>query len=83
MCRRFEPTWDEVSSQFGSKVEFKRIDGEDPYNDRLKKKFAINGYPIIIFTDNSGQMLDRLAGAPKTAESFKSVIQRELAKYGE
>jgi hypothetical protein len=58
------------------------VNGEDSFNEKLVKQYGITGYPVFVFTDNSGKALDMMGGAPDTGEEFKKKIQGVLSKYG-
>lgn len=57
------------------KVEFKKLDGDDASSASLKEKYQIHAYPTLVFTDNTGKALVNQAGAPRSAEDFKEMIQ--------
>lgn len=66
-CKQFEPQWDQLTSQFGSKADFSRINGD---NDKSSKaRYNVTGYPTFIFTDSTGKELRRVQGpsAPSIA----------------
>lgn len=76
-CKKFAPDWDDVSNTYRQKADFQTLDGDDAANEVLKTKYGITGYPTIIFTDNTGKMLDQMSGAP-TRDDFENKIKSFL-----
>ena len=82
MCRAFEPTWDEVSSEFRGKVDFKRVNIGDPDSEKLVRRYGVGGAPVFIFADGAGQEVDIIGGAPSDPDVFRRKIQSVLKKFG-
>jgi thioredoxin-related protein len=59
-----------------SKVDFKKLDGDDSSNDSLKAKYSVTGYPRLVFTDNSQAALLNHRGGFNNAQEFISEISK-------
>jgi thioredoxin-related protein len=66
--------WEQVASQMRSKVDFKKLDGDDSSNDSLKAKYNVTGYPRLVFTDNSQAALLNHRGGFASAQDFINQI---------
>ena len=64
VCKRFAPTWEKVAGDFRGRVDFQKLDAEDSANANLVQQYGVRAFPTIIFTDNSGRMLNKEEGAP-------------------
>ncbi len=78
VCKGFAPIWDSVSSQYKSRAEFQSLNAEDPGNSDLVAKYGVHAYPTIIYTDNSGKVLNRIEGAPSSENDFIKDINQYL-----
>ncbi len=59
-----------------SKVDFKKVDGDDSFNQPLKDKYTVTGFPRLVFTDNTGKALLNHKGAPDSPQEFMQLIAR-------
>lgn len=75
-CKKFDPTWEQVSSQMRGKVDFSKLDGDDESNKSLKEKYSVTGYPRLIFTVNTQKALLNHSGAPDTPQEFIALINQ-------
>lgn len=73
-CRALSPKLEEISSSYGDKVKFVKIDVDA--NPQTPAQFGIRGIPtLILFKD--GKMLDQLVGnQPK--EVIESLLKKAL-----
>ena len=78
-CKVFAPDFEDIASKYGGQADFQKMNGEDPSNETLKKKYGVHGYPQIIFTDSTGAKLDEIQGAPPKA-FFEAAVRRWLGK---
>lgn len=60
-CKKLTPAWEKISSDFRGKADFQTLNAETDGQEEAKK-FAVTGYPTIIFTDSSGKELKRVIG---------------------
>lgn len=56
-CKEFDPQFAAAEGKYRGKINFKRYDGDDPSNAGLKEKYAISGYPHLVYTDRNGKVL--------------------------
>ena len=73
-CRKLGPILEEVETELGDKVNFKKIDTDD--NIDAAKEYQVSGLPtLLVFKD--GEVVDKMIGfLPK--EHIKSKIQTQL-----
>jgi thioredoxin 1 len=72
-CRKLSPILDDVSSEFGDKVKFVKLNADE--NIKTAKDYAISGLPtLMVFKD--GQAVERLVGLMP-----KSAIISNIEKY--
>ena len=73
-CRIVNPVVEELSQEYGDKVDFVKINVDD--NNDLAQKFSVFSIPTLaIFKD--GQVVSQRVGAA-TKESFKTMIDSSL-----
>jgi thiol-disulfide isomerase/thioredoxin len=70
-CRAFEPIFLQAQAKYGSQVYFVRANGEAAENRELVKKYKVRGYPTLLYFDDSGKLVKRGAGAPRSLEDFE------------
>ena len=71
-CKIFRPQFEQLQSDFGSRVAFESLNAEDGgTGSDLAQKYEVNAYPTVIYLDGSGQVVDRQSGA-----SYASVASR-------
>lgn len=54
-CKEFEPRFEEARKQYKDRIQFERIDGEDPGNFEAKHKYDIKAYPSLVYLDGTGK----------------------------
>lgn len=52
------------------------LDKSDP--DNFAKEFNVHAYPTIVFLDSEGKEINRIVGAPGTAEGFMNAVKESL-----
>ncbi|MBU6451514.1 MAG: hypothetical protein KGS72_07035 [Cyanobacteria bacterium REEB67] len=56
-CHEFAPHFDEVADKNRGKMDFQRLDAEDPSNAGLKEKYNVHSYPRLVYIDGSGNLI--------------------------
>lgn len=74
-CKKMEPTLEEAQSKFSGRIEFRKLDGDDPANDELKQQLGVTGYPHFTFLDSSGQVVNTIHGY-RDEDSFIEAVQQ-------
>lgn len=73
-CRMVSPVVEELSQEYGDKVDFVKVNVDD--NNELAQKFNVFSIPTLaVFKD--GQVVSQKVGA-STKESFKTMIDSSL-----
>lgn len=78
----------EVSQFLSEKFVSVKIDRDSPAGGVLAKMFSLRGVPSLLIFDSRGQLLGKMAGAPRSAQDFKIMItnliggETVLGKYG-
>ena len=73
-CRMVSPVVEELSQEYGDKVDFVKVNVDD--NNELAQKFNVFSIPTLaVFKD--GQVVSQKVGAA-TKESFKTMIDSSL-----
>lgn len=76
-CHKFAPDFQDVASRYGAQADFETLDGDDPNVAPLKAQYGVSGYPTIVFTDSSSQLIDLISGAP-SREVFEGKVKSLL-----
>lgn len=56
-CKEFAPRFDAAKAQYGSKMDFQKLDADDPSNAGLKSRYKINSFPRLVYLDGAGNVL--------------------------
>lgn len=72
-CKELEPILNQAMTPYRSLVDFERVDGEAPGNQKLREKYQINNYPTLVFAKPDGTFHSRLCGVYP-----KETIQQSL-----
>jgi thioredoxin 1 len=73
-CRAIAPVVEELSSQYGDRVQFRKLNIDD--NPSTPMQYGIRGIPTLILFKN-GQILDQVVGAvPKN--QIENLIKKAL-----
>jgi thiol-disulfide isomerase/thioredoxin len=62
VCKAHEEEYNQLQNEVSSKVDFKRLNAEDPANADLAKKFTVEAYPTFVFVDTAGNCVFNKAG---------------------
>jgi len=73
-CRAVSPVVEELSSEYGDKVNFVKINVDE--NDELAQKYNVFSIPTLAIFKN-GEIVSQKMGAA-TKESFKTMIDSSL-----
>ncbi|GEM_PF-1159082 len=63
-CRQLAPVLDELEGRYSGRVEFQRLDVDDPANAGLRDRYNVQALPTLIFLDSGGQVANRISGVP-------------------
>ena len=77
VCKAHEEEYSQLQNEVSSKVDFKRLNAEDPANADLTKKFTVEAYPTFVFVDTSGNCVFNKAGG-FDAGYLKQVISEKF-----
>lgn len=72
-CKELEPILNQAIVPYRGLVDFERIDGEAPNNQKLREKYQVNNYPTMVFVKPDGTFHSRLCGVYP-----KETIQQSL-----
>lgn len=75
-CRRFMPTYEELSKIYKDKYNFVMVNAEK--NPRLADEYYIGGYPSLFITDPK---IDNRVFINNTLYGNKALLKRELDRY--
>ena len=56
-CKEFEPRFAAAESKYRGRMNFKRLDGDDPANENLSNKYGIRSYPRLVYVDANGKVI--------------------------
>jgi len=73
-CKKLSPTLDEVSEEFGDRVNIVKVDVDE--SEDLAMTYGIRSVPTVLFFKN-GQQVDKFVGALPKSE-IVSKIQNQL-----
>ena len=73
-CRAVSPVVEELSSEYGDKVDFVKINVDE--NGELAQKYSVFSIPTLAIFKN-GEIISQKTGAA-TKESFKTMIDSSL-----
>ena len=73
-CKKLSPTLDEVSEEFGDRVNIVKVDVDE--SEDLAMTYGIRSVPTVLFFKN-GQQVDKFVGALPTSE-IVSKIENQL-----
>ena len=73
-CRKLSPTLDEVSEEFGDRVNIVKVDVDE--SEDLAMTYGIRSVPTVLFFKN-GQQVDKFVGALPKSE-IVSKIENQL-----
>ena len=73
-CKSFMPTWDSLIDELGSKYTFTTIDVNDAKNDKITKKYNIDGVPTII---KSVKGIDFIFNGNRDLETLKQFVTEQ------
>jgi thioredoxin len=62
-CKRMSPVLDELSKEYGEKIDIYKINTEDEYE--LASAFSIKSIPSLLFVPNDGQPQMNTGALPK------------------
>lgn len=80
-CKKLAPVLEELEKSYKGKIEFERLDVEQPQNKALVEKFEVAAYPTVVFLDKTGKLIDRKEGySDKEAAKEKEVLTKKLEK---
>lgn len=80
-CKKLAPVLEELEKSYKGKIEFERLDAEQPQNKAIVEKYEVAAYPTLVFVDKSGKLVDRKEGyADKEAEKEKIDLTKKLDK---
>lgn len=77
VCKRFEPSWNEVKSKFAGKVVFEHLNAEDPANWKAVEAYKPKAYPTLVYLDAKNNVIDNGPDAPSI-----DVFSKRLKDYG-
>ncbi len=72
-----KPVVNRFEREFGDRVEFRRIDIEDPGNAEIVRKYKVSGVPVYVFLDGNGETLFSHYGS-RTPDQLKSDLKKLL-----
>lgn len=73
-CKKLSPTLDEVSEEFGDRVNIVKVDVDE--SEDLAMTYSIRSVPTVLFFKN-GQQVDKFVGALPKSE-IVSKIENQL-----
>ena len=73
-CKKLSPTLDEVSEEFGARVNIVKVDVDE--SEDLAMTYGIRSVPTVLFFKN-GQQVDKFVGALPKSE-IVSKIENQL-----
>jgi len=73
-CKKLSPTLDEVSEEFGDRVNIVKVDADE--SEDLAMTYGIRSVPTVLFFKN-GQQVDKFVGALPKSE-IVSKIENQL-----
>ena len=73
-CKKLSPTLDEVSEEFGDRVNIVKVDVDE--SEDLAMTYGIRSVPTVLFFKN-GQQVDKFVGALPKSE-IVSKIENQL-----
>lgn len=73
-CKKLSPTLDEVSEEFGDRVNIVKVDVDE--SEDLAMTYGIRSVPTVLFFKN-GQQVDKFVGALPKSE-IVSKIEKQL-----
>jgi thiol-disulfide isomerase/thioredoxin len=62
VCKSHASEYEELQGESSSKVDFQRLNAEDPANSDLVQKFGVHAYPTFVMVDPSGKAVFNEAG---------------------
>jgi thiol-disulfide isomerase/thioredoxin len=62
VCKSHASEYEELQGEVSSKVDFQRLNAEDPNNSDLVQKFGVHQYPTFVMVDPSGKSVFNEAG---------------------
>jgi thioredoxin-like negative regulator of GroEL len=78
-CKKMEPTVDVAQSRFSGRIEFQKLDGDDPDNQELKSRYGVTGYPCFILLDSKGQFVNKVSGY-KEEDAFVAQVEQLVGR---
>jgi thiol-disulfide isomerase/thioredoxin len=62
VCQAHASEYEELKGEVSSKVDFQKLNAEDPSNSELVQKFSVQAYPTFVFVDGNGKAVFNQAG---------------------
>jgi len=62
VCKAHASEYEELQGEVSSKVDFQRLNAEDPANSDLVQKFGVQAYPTFVMVDANGKAVFNQAG---------------------
>lgn len=75
-CKMMAPAFEAVAAQYGDKVIFVEVNGED--QSELMNAYGINAYPTLVMIDAQGEKADQQTGA-LSQEALEEHVEKLLA----
>lgn len=78
-CKKMEPTIEAAQSRFAGRIEFQKLDGDDPANQELQSRYGVTGYPCFILVDSQGQFVNKVSGY-KEEDAFIEQVEQLVGR---
>lgn len=78
-CKKMEPTIEAAQSKFAGRIEFQKLDGDDPANQELQSRYGVTGYPCFILVDSQGQFVNKVSGY-KEEDAFIEQVEQLVGR---
>lgn len=76
-CKQMEPIMREVESKYRAKVDFQKLDLDDPANEALVRKHNVRAIPYLVVLDGSGKVVSTVRGS-HGKEDVEAAISKAL-----
>lgn len=77
VCNAHASEYEELQGEVSSKVDFQRLNAEDPANSDLVTKYSVHAYPTFVMVDGGGKAVFNEAGGYDKS-SLKDIMGERL-----
>jgi thiol-disulfide isomerase/thioredoxin len=77
VCMAHASEYEELQGEVSGKVDFQRLNAEDPANSDLVQKFGVHAYPTFVMVDGNGKAVFNEAGG-YAKNDLKEIMVKNL-----